>query len=369
MKQVKKNLLLFFMSLTCFTSALAYEHESYYPYFESDGKYYTILSSGQPDYVEGENRVYLTYGPKEYSGNIVIPSFVSNGGVEYKVVGITFEAFRGCEDLLSVTFPSDLLAIGVSAFQECTSLQSISIPVECSVSGLAFKDCTSLKSVTIEDGENYLPLFDNTFEGCDIESLYLGRNLASYSHIEGSNYPFSNLSSLTSIEFGPFCSYIYERQFEGCTALTSLRLTDGIKFIGAYAFKGCNSLANLIIGRDAKTIGKEAFAECDNLTNISCRATEVPSAETSAFSQDTYNKACLEVGKDVVELYRNATPWCYFSIIEGTDDVGVGKIALESAVTVFDLNGRCVLRNEDEKKLNLLSPGVYIVNSRKVILR
>lgn len=118
-----------------------------------------------------------TFGDYEYSvlddGTVKITGY--NGSAETVVIPDTIDgksvtsigngAFEDCTSLTSVTIPDGVKCIGHSAFYECTSLKSITIPDGVtSIGGTAFSDCTSLTSITIPDSVTILNSF--TFSGC-----------------------------------------------------------------------------------------------------------------------------------------------------------------------------------------------------------
>ena len=51
-----------------------------------------------------------------YEGDIVIPSSVTLRGVNYSVTSIANNAFNGCKQVTSVTFPNSITSIGNYAF-------------------------------------------------------------------------------------------------------------------------------------------------------------------------------------------------------------------------------------------------------------
>ncbi len=129
----------------------------------------------------------------DYSGNVVIPSTITESGATYTVTVIGENAFYECP-VTSVTLPSTITKIDQGAFHYCSNLTSITIPDNVTTIGLyAFEGCTTLAEVNFGNG-------------------------------------------LTSI--APW-AFMY------CRALTSIVLPASLTSIGGAAFSGCTALNSI----------------------------------------------------------------------------------------------------------------------------
>ena len=96
------------------------------------------------------NTVEVTYyrDINYVSGDVVIPSSVTNNGITYSVTSIGDYAFSYCSSLTSVTIPNSVISIGEGAFYRCSSLTSITIPNSVTLIGEgAFYGCNGLTSI------------------------------------------------------------------------------------------------------------------------------------------------------------------------------------------------------------------------------
>ena len=98
-----------------------------------------------------------------------VPSFVSEIGQG---------AFRGCENLKECNFgwKSSLEKLGAFAFQDCSSLASISLPYGIkTIDEETFSGCSSLNSIIIPSSVSTIT--PNTFKGCSkLEKILSKRN-------------------------------------------------------------------------------------------------------------------------------------------------------------------------------------------------
>lgn len=158
----------------------------------------------------GSNATITGFTPKTYAGALEIPSAL--GG--FTVTAIANYTFDSCSSLTAVTFASgsQLLTIGGSVFQVCTSLTSIIIPASVtSIGNYMFYNCSKLSSITFASGSQLLTIGTHAFQNC---------------------------SSLSSIIIPASVTTIGEAAFSNCSGLTSITIPASVTSIGNAAFQG-----------------------------------------------------------------------------------------------------------------------------------
>ncbi|MBR2196369.1 MAG: leucine-rich repeat protein [Salinivirgaceae bacterium] len=223
-----------------------------------------------------------------------IPSSVMIDGSEYKIASIAQSAFRGYDNLESITISKsnnvdfsnaelsfikdgiryhvlnkDSVEV-VSKYQNGTNSYSGDVVIPSmvtagntfSVTGIShhtFYECCDLSSITIP---NTITIIDQcTFYGCSsLTSISFPESITNIGWSA-----FYGCSNLTSISIPKSVASIDESAFEGCNNITTL--TYNTNAIGC-VFKNKTSLKTVIIGNDVTTIGDYAFQNCSNLTTI-----------------------------------------------------------------------------------------------------
>ena len=175
------------------------------------------------------------------------------------VTDIRDYAFCGCTSLKSITIPDGVKSIHYDTFRNCTSLESVTIPDSVtSIYTFAFYNCTNLKSITIPDSvtsigdrvffntalvndQTGLKYVDNWIVGCDLD--------------------------VTSVEIKADTRGIAENAFL-CSRIKSITIPDSITNIDYRVFCSSQSLESITIPDSVTNIDYQAFTHCASLESI-----------------------------------------------------------------------------------------------------
>ena len=120
--------------------------------FVSDGLYYNILD-GDAKTVELTCSNYTDWDTQsDYSGDIVVPSEVTIGGITYKVIKIGQLAFKR-STITSLTLSEGIETIGQDICEGCSQLTTLSLPSSLrSIEYAAFWGCSGITSLSLPEG-------------------------------------------------------------------------------------------------------------------------------------------------------------------------------------------------------------------------
>ena len=186
------------------------------------------------------------------------------------VKSIGGEAFSGCSRLTSVTIPDSVTSIGNYAFQHCSDLKSVIIGNGVtSIGNNAFRSCSSLTSVTIPD--SVTSIGGRAFYHCSgLKSVTIGNGVTSIGE-----YTFYKCSGLTSVTIPDSVTSIGSAAFLGCSSLTEVTIPDSVTSIESAVFRDCRSLQSVTIGSGVTSIGHYAFYDCTSLSTLNWNAVNV----------------------------------------------------------------------------------------------
>ena len=196
------------------------------------------------------------------NNGILISCFnrTANIDIPDSVTYIGNSAFEFCTSLQSVTIPDSVTYIGDYAFKDCFSLRNVIIPNSVtSIGSGAFSKCHSLKSVTIPDSVTYIG--DSAFKDCDsLQSVTIPDSATSIG-----DSAFKDCHSLKSETIPDSVTFIGDFAFKSCRSLESITVPNPITSIGNYAFEGCYSLKSVTIPISVDTLGANPFRGCNNI--------------------------------------------------------------------------------------------------------
>ena len=269
---------------------------------EIGGIYYTFIPKGKI--------ATVTSNPNGYSGDIVIPSTVTdNNNVIYNVTSIGDKAFYGCSSLTSIDIPNSVTSIGTQAFYYCIGLTSIDIPNSVtSIGDNAFNDCRNLTSIDIPDGvtsigisafggctglisvtipNSVTSIGDYAFQGTGRQYLNVTTGQFCPNNTNGNifrnrtieqNIEISDLSAFSSngndwkhlyypnADYYPYLSAVHP--LINGVEITNISIPDNVTNIPNSAFYQCSGLTSIDIPNSVTSIGNDAFNGCSGLTSV-----------------------------------------------------------------------------------------------------
>ena len=236
-------------------------------------------------YILDDGTVEIT----DYSGsaeNVDIPAEIDGKSV----TGIGNSAFENCTSLTSITIPHSVTSIGNDAFSGCASLTSIEIPDSVTEMGNdAFFGCSSLMTIVVAEGNTiYSSLNGVLFNKVKTELICYPADKADKSYSIPNSVTsiggdaFRDCASLIEVTIPNSVTSIGDAAFSGCKNLKNLKMSDSLIDIGNYAFDCCASLVDITIPSSTINIGERAFGFCTNLNSITIPCSVI-SIENNAF--------------------------------------------------------------------------------------
>ena len=240
---------------------------------ENNGKNYKLLTELEIPATVKLIGNYQFYGFNQFI-DIMIPDSVTSIGKS---------AFYYCDSLTSITIPDSVTSIGSDAFIKC-AVESAIIPAF----ALSYILNSNLKNVVITSGEY---IGNEAFENCS--SLTSITIPASVTNI--GNEAFENCSSLTNVYYSgtieDWCNIAFrndnlnpmyyatnfyildengdiEYNGKNYKILTELEIPATVKLIGNYQFYGFNQFIDITIPASVTSIGYRAFYNSSSLTNV-----------------------------------------------------------------------------------------------------
>ncbi len=242
--------------------------------------------------------------------------------VKEGVTGIAPYAFENCTKLQTITIPDAVTNIDEYAFYGC-AIKTASVPVSvCSrirnnsletvvitsgekIEDGVFENCAKLANVTIADSIKEIgrtafkgTAYYNNASNWKNDVLYLDGWL-----IEAKN------TVANSYEIMAETKGVADFAFYECKKLTSVTFPSSLKTVGDFAFYYCVGLTNLTISGEVETeIGDWAFYNCSSLTDVTL-GNNVTKIGSRAFSS-CYALKEVKIGNGLKKIGYEAFAWC-----------------------------------------------------------
>jgi len=264
--------------------------------------YYNLIEKG------GVAEVTGSYGDP-YTGEVVIPEYVTYNGQDYKVISIS----GSLEGFVSVVLPKTLESIGSDAFY--SSLKDLyltnSVPsvagnifLHLFVINIHFDNIEHWLSMAKQINPNYAPSRVHLFNGdAELTSVNIPSGATSVS-----DNAFRNCKNLTSITIPEGVAVIEKRAFYGCEQLVSLSLPSSLTTIMESAFEGCASLPSMTIPESVNEIGPRAFVGLKSITSITLP--EGVTAISNSLFVNCFNLSSVEFPNSVTSIGSNVFKDC-----------------------------------------------------------
>ena len=149
---------------------------------------------------------------------------------------------EGCVNLTHVVMPWCYRVIEMQAFDNCVSLQSVTVSRFLDwIDWAAFLNCHALERIGIgPDGTGGLP--------ATLQTLSVSC--------------FGYCASLTTMTLPPLITVIPAWCFAGCTSMHTINLNDGLLAIRPSAFEDCTALTRVVLPMSCHTLTRPVFHRC-----------------------------------------------------------------------------------------------------------
>ena len=245
-----------------------------------------------------------------------------------KLTSIPSGAFNNCESLEAITIHSNIKTIGPYAFDSCTALKKLVLSEGLTrIMSCAFYGCKNITELTLPSTLGVIG--ELAFERTGIKSIKIPNNV-----VQIGEYAFSNCEYLSSVTLNSTLQSIGKGAFSYCSSLQSISLPNSITEIEGYTFEKCGSLKSIKLPAKLKSVGEYAFSYCEKLESISLPSTVTTLGKYAFFVCEKIKTVNIPNG--VTEL-----PDCLFNCCRSLEKLtipsSVKKIGAEIVTTCFNL--------------------------------
>ncbi|MBE5774017.1 MAG: hypothetical protein E7337_08795 [Clostridiales bacterium] len=296
--------------------------------------------------------------------------------------------FKDCTGLETLVIPNTVTSISTGAFNNCTGLKYVTLPIEQSGFG-TFTGCRNVLSITYTaQSDGVMPArTSSTYSGTleyicrqSVQKIVYEEGvteIADYANFHDNYSQLSNVTFPETLKRIGMCAFYKVK-------LYWMRLPESVEEIGDAAFRYCNQLNMIFLNKGLKTIGSTAFdigatyrlfiVEPDTTASQFCADKKYPYTAPVDFSLSMKSKGVLSItryngsgGNVVIPEYISIYP---VTAIEGTAFAGheeITGVQISNRVsriddTAFDQATLNVLCEKDSFAYNwAVSKGYYLL--------
>ncbi|WP_298763835.1 leucine-rich repeat domain-containing protein [uncultured Polaribacter sp.] len=246
--------------------------------FNSEGFTYRVTATNP-------NEVSLING-NDASGDIRIPTTVTQNSISFNVTAIGISAFRD-DAITSVIIPANIINIGNDAFLNTSELTSVisNATTAPSLGSNVFRETPSIKALTIPNGSQ------TSYEAAGWNANFLSVNgvfrIGGQFNFEGFTY---RVTSANPNEVSLINGNNASDDITIPTTVTQNSISFNVTTIGQDAFRD-DAITSVVIPANIISIGNNAFRNTSELSSVISNATTAPSLGSSVFRETTSNKA------------------------------------------------------------------------------
>ncbi len=226
--------------------------------------------------------------------------------------------FKDCSALEKVNVPASIQTIGASSFGG-TKISTVAIPSSCvSIGNYAFQNCTTVTSLTFGVRSSGLTIGNIVFQGCTgIEEVDM--TPLSGQGLEVGVGLFSGCKKLATVKLPTDLTRIFGTMFKDCILLNTLDIPATVVEYGASAFEG-TGFTEFVVSNHVTTIGSSTFSNMDSMVKITFENDfeDIPASLLAGCSKltDIIFKGAI-TGKINVYAFKDCTSLVTFAVPSG----------------------------------------------------